>query len=203
MIEILLELPPPGGYVRAEGWESYDEVPATKAWHRFAAEIEAGVEAGLAGDGAGALRRFDLAAAELPPEALYGRLLLGIDRAQALLLLDDAAGAEDEAVRALRLARREKREHWMALAGLGVALVYLARGRRAEARTRLGEAVRGFARHGDRLRQIQCHYVLGEIAYLGEDPIRAGSHYRDGLAVAREACEQEWIELLTSRFEHR
>lgn len=203
MLEALLELPPPGGYVRAEGWESYDEAPANEAWHRFAAEVEPGIEAGLARDGAGALRRFDLAAAELSPEVLYGRLLLGINRAQALLLLDDAAGAEEEAVKALRLARREKREHWIALAGLGVALVYLARGRRAEARARLGEAVRGFARHGDLLRQIQCHYILGEIAYLAEDPIRAGSHYRDGLAVAREAGEQEWVELLTSRFEHR
>jgi hypothetical protein len=50
---------------------------------------------------------------------------------------------------------------------------------------------------------VQCHYLLGEIAYLGEDPIRAGAHYRDALAIARAAEAQEWIELLTLRFEHR
>lgn len=203
MIEALLELPPPAGYVRPAGWESYDEAPKGEAWDRFADELEAGIEAGLAGDGAEALRRFDVAEAALPADALYGRLLLGIDRAQALLAADDAAGAEEAAVKALKLARREKKAHWEALAGLGLALVYLARGKRADARTRISEAVRGFTRHGDRLRQIECHFILGEIAYIAEDPIRAGTHYRDGLAVARESGEQEWVELLTSRFEHR
>ncbi|HKP74719.1 MAG TPA: hypothetical protein VJT67_04215, partial [Longimicrobiaceae bacterium] len=109
----------------------------------------------------------------------------------------------DEATAALRLARREKQDGWVALATFGSALVALARGRRAGARTRLGEAVRLFARSGDAMRQVQCHYLLGEIAYLGEDPIRAGAHYRDGLAVARAAGAQVWIELLTLRFEHR
>lgn len=203
MIESLLELPPPAGYVRAAGWESYDEAPKGEGWDRFAAALEDGIERGLAGDGAEALRRFDAAEALLPGDAEYGRLLLGINRAQALLAADDAARAEEEALRALKLARREKREHWAALASLGLALVYLARGRRADARGRIAEAVRAFTRHGDRLRQIECHFILGEIAYIAEDPIRAGSHYRDGLAVAREAGEQEWIELLTSRFEHR
>lgn len=203
MIEALLELPPPGGYVRPEGWESYDETPRTPDWPVVSAEMEAGIEAALAGDGPGALARFDAAAAALAPQDHYGRLLLAINRAQALLLVDDSAAAETEAAAALRLARREKKDHWAALASLGLALVFLARGRRADARNRLGEAARGLARHGDRLRVIQAHYVLGEIAYLAEDPIRAGSHYRDGLAVAREVGAQEWIELLTSRFEHR
>ena len=203
MIEALLELPPPAGYVRAEGWESYDEAPRTDAWHRFAGALEEGIEAGLSGDGAEALRRFGAAESLLGANDGFGRLLLGINRAQALLAVDDAAGAEDAAVRALKLARREKKEHWTALASLGVALVFLARGKRADARARLTDAIRGFTRHGDRLRLIQCHYVLGEIAYIAEDPIRAGAHYRDGLSVAREAAEQEWIELLTSRFEHR
>ncbi len=203
MIESLLELPPPGGYVRAVGWEAYDEAPRTEAWARFATELEAGIEAGIAGDGVEALRRFDAAGGALGGEDEFGRLLLAIDRAQALLAVDDAWRAEEEGTRALKLARRHKNEHWTALASLCLALVYLARGRRADARKLLGEAVRGFARHGDRLRVIQAHYILGEIAYLAEDPIRAGSHYRDGLGVAREAAEQEWIELLTSRFEHR
>jgi len=82
-------------------------------------------------------------------------------------------------------------------------LAQLARGRRNEARARLGDAARLFARFGETLRRIQCHYLLGEVAWMGEDPIRAGSHYRDALAVARPAGEQAWIELLTLRFEHR
>jgi ATP/maltotriose-dependent transcriptional regulator MalT len=203
MLDALPDLPPPGGYVRPEGWESYDEAPAGEAWRRFAGPLEAGIEAELAGDAAGALRRFDEAARELPPDAPFGRLLLGINRAQALLAADDAAGADAQAVAALRLARREKNEHWTALASLGAALVHLARGRRSAARERLAEAVRGFTRHGDLLRLIQCHFLLGEVAYLGEDIARAGSHYRQGAALAREAGEQEWVELLGLRFEHR
>lgn len=203
MIEALLELPPPAGYVRAAGWESYDEAPKGEAWARFAEELDTGIEAGLSGDGADALRRFDRAEAALPADEHYGRLLLGINRAQALLAADDAAGAEDAASKALKLARREKKAHWEALASLGLALVYLARGKRADARTRVSEAVRGFTRHGDRPRQIECHFILGEIAYIAEDPIRAGTHYRDGLAVARVAAAQDAIELLTLRFEHR
>jgi hypothetical protein len=126
-----------------------------------------------------------------------------MNRAQALLEAGELALADDEAAAALRLARREKQDRWVALASLCAALVALARGRRADARTRLGEAARRFARAGDALRQVQCHYLLGEIAYLGEDPIRAGAHYRDALAIARAAEAQEWIELLTLRFEHR
>ena len=130
-------------------------------------------------------------------------LLVLLNRAQLLLETGDLARADDEAATALRVARREKRERWIALASLCAALVHLARGRRADARSRLGEAARLFARTGDALRQVQCHYLLGEIAYLGDDPIRAGAHYRDALAIARPAGEQEWVELLTLRFEHR
>ncbi|HEX5727694.1 MAG TPA: hypothetical protein VFX98_19640 [Longimicrobiaceae bacterium] len=203
MTEAILDLPPPGGYVRPVGWESYDEAPAGEAWSRFAAALEEGIEAGLAGDGAEALRRFDAAERALPPDGGYGRLLLGINRAQALLATDDAAGAEREAAAALRLARREKNEHWVALAGLGAALAHLARGRRSAARARLAEALRGFTRHGELLRRVQCHFLLGEVAYLGEDIARAGTHFRQGAALAREAGEQEWVELLGLRFEHR
>jgi hypothetical protein len=81
--------------------------------------------------------------------------------------------------------------------------VEIARGRRNVARVALGEAVRGFARGGEVMREIQCHYLLGEVAWLAEDPIRAGAHYRDGLGLARAAADEEWIELLTLRFEHR
>lgn len=130
-------------------------------------------------------------------------LLVRLNRAQLLLETGDLSRAHEEAKTALRGARREKRERWIALASLCAALVHLARGRRADARARLGDAVRLFARTGDALRQVQCHYLLGEIAYLGDDPIRAGAHYRDGLALARPAGEQEWVELLTLRFEHR
>jgi ABC-type Fe3+/spermidine/putrescine transport system ATPase subunit len=37
----------------------------------------------------------------------------------------------------------------------------------------------------------------------GEDPIRAGSHYRDGLGLARASGAVGTVELLTLRFEHR
>ena len=63
--------------------------------------------------------------------------------------------------------------------------------------------MRAFTRSGDRLRSVQCHFMLGEIAYEAEDPIRAGSHYRDGLSVAREAGATALVELLSLRFEHR
>lgn len=202
MIETLLELPPPAGYVRAAEWESYDDVAGDEAWARFSEALEAGIEAGLAGDGAAALAAFDRAEARAPKQ-LATMVLMGINRAQAQLAADDALAAEAEAVRALKAARREKKAAQEALAGLALALVFLARGRRADARSRVTESVRGFAKHGDVVRQIQCHYVLGEIAYIAEDPIRAGSHYRDGLAIARDHGRQEWIELLTSRFEHR
>ncbi|HYJ80850.1 MAG TPA: tetratricopeptide repeat protein [Longimicrobiaceae bacterium] len=130
-------------------------------------------------------------------------ILQGLDYSQTLGDTGDLLATESEAAAALRSARRERDEQGIALAGLATALVYLARGRCADARRLLADAARSFMRGGDALRKVQSHYLLGEIAYLAEDPIRAGSHYRDALAVAREAGMQEWIELLTLKFEHR
>jgi tetratricopeptide (TPR) repeat protein len=165
--------------------------------------LNAAIALALAGDPSAALVELDAAEAEIGPDDAFGRLLVLLNRAQAWLERGDLRPASAAAADALRMARREKQEYWTALAGLSVALTHLARGRYNEARARLGEAARTFARHGDALRQIQCHYLLGEVAYIGEDPIRAGTHYRDGLAVARPAGAQAWIELLTLRFEHR
>jgi hypothetical protein len=86
---------------------------------------------------------------------------------------------------------------------MATGLVDLARGSRNEARQRLGDALRTFGRAGDVLRQVQCCHVLGEIAYDGEDAIRAGALYRDGLALARPAGAQQAIDRLTLLFEHR
>lgn len=194
--DLLPELLPPRGYVAPGevasdgdglGGETRDLITRAAA-------------AALDGRCAEALALLDDASGDGGPAV---RLLVALNRAQVLLEMGELARADDEAAAALRLARREKRDRWIALAGLGSALVHLARGRRNDARSRLGDAVRLFARAGDAQRQVQCHYLLGEIAYLGEDPIRAGAHYRDGLAIARAAGEQEWIELLTLRFEHR
>jgi tetratricopeptide (TPR) repeat protein len=165
--------------------------------------LNAAIALALAGDPSAALAELDAAEAEIGADDGFGRLLVLLNRAQAWLERGDLRPATAAAADALRMARREKQEYWTALAGLSVALTHLARGRYNEARARLGEAARTFARHGDALRQIQCHYLLGEVAYIGEDPIRAGTNYRDGLAVARPAGAQAWIELLTLRFEHR
>jgi tetratricopeptide (TPR) repeat protein len=165
--------------------------------------VSRAVAEALAGRHPAALALLADAEAALEDGDTSARLLIDLDRAQVLLETGDLAGADEAAAAALRLARREREDRWAALAGLSAALVHLARGRRNEARSRLGEAVRRFARDGDALRQLQCHYLLGEIAYLAEDPIRAGSHYRDALGIARTAREQAWIELLTLRFEHR
>jgi tetratricopeptide (TPR) repeat protein len=160
------------------------------------------IAAALAGDTPRALRMFD-AAADLAEGDPYARLMADVNRARALIDVGELREAGHEAASALRLARREKRDDWTAVAGFASALAHLARGRRNEARARLGESVRTFAREGQALRQIECHFLLGEIAYVGEDPIRAGTHYRDALGVARAVAAQEWIELLTLRFEHR
>ncbi|HYH82455.1 MAG TPA: hypothetical protein VEX86_21870 [Longimicrobium sp.] len=165
--------------------------------------LNTAIELALAGDADGALAGLAAAEAAMGEDDAFGRLLLVLNRAQVMLERGDVRAAFDTAADGLRMARRAKEDYWAALAGLGAALTHLARGRRNEARARLGEAVRTFARHGDALRQVQCHYLLGEVAYSGEDPIRAGSHYRDALAVARPARAQAWIELLTLRFEHR
>lgn len=129
--------------------------------------------------------------------------LVQANRAAALVGLGRLWKAEDAAGEALRAARRLRDEPLTALGGLALAMAHLARGRRADARTRLAEAVRGFHRAGDVLRQVQCHHLLGEIAYDGEDPIRAGSHYRDALGLARLAGAVDAVEMLTLRFEHR
>jgi tetratricopeptide (TPR) repeat protein len=197
--DLLPELLPPRGYVAPGEVVVADD--AADAVAELRVLVAGAVAAALAGRHAEALQLLDRA--QPAGSSPAGRLLIGMNRAQALLEAGELALADDEAAAALRLARREKQDRWVALASLCAALVALARGRRADARTRLGDAVRLFARAGDPLRQVQCHYLLGEIAYLGEDPIRAGAHYRDALGVAREADAQEWIELLTLRFEHR
>ena len=182
-----------------------DTLPELLAPRGFAPAppVERAVEAALAGAHAEALELLAAAEAALAPDAHLGRMLVLHNRAQLRLEAGALRDAADDASAALRLARRERDDAAEALAGLGLALVHLARGRRNEARSRLAESARGFARSGDALRQIQCHYLLGEVAYIGEDPIRAGAHYRDALGIARTAGEQAWIELLTLRFEHR
>jgi len=200
--DLLPELLPPRGYVHPDEVASAGD--PSLARREAAVELVArAVERALAGLSAEALTLLDEARAAVAGADAAVRLMVALNRAQALLESGDLAAADDEAAGALRLARHERRDRWAALAGLSAALVHLARGRRNEARVRLGEAVRHFARDGDALRQLQCHYLLGELAYLAEDPIRAGSHYRDALGIARAAREQAWIELLTLRFEHR
>jgi tetratricopeptide (TPR) repeat protein len=170
---------------------------------RARALLNRAVAAALAGEGDAADRHLAAAERALGGGDAFGRLLVLVNRAQLLLDDGDVDAAAEQAAAALRLSRREREDYWTALAGVSVALASLARGRRNAARTHLSDAARLFARFGDALRQVQCHYLLGEVAYMGEDPIRAGSHYRDALAIARPAEAQEWIELLTLRFEHR
>jgi tetratricopeptide (TPR) repeat protein len=140
-------------------------------------------------------------AGEAPDDAALALELA--NRAAALTGAGELAGAERVAREALRAARRSGDGHRVGLAGLALALAHLSRGRAAPARARLGDAARAFAATGDVPRQVQCHHLLGEIAYGGEDPIRAGSHYRDALALARSAGMQSAIEHLTLLFEHR
>lgn len=175
------------------------EAPAARA----RTLVSYAVLAGLGGRADAALEGLDEAAGLLAPEDEHGRLLVAANRARALTQRLELGAAERAAAEALRGARRAKTEHGTAVGLMAVGLVALARGLLNEARSRLGEAARGFARTGDRLRQVQCHHLLGEIAYDGEDPIRAGTHYRDGLSVAREAGALDAVELLTLRFEHR
>lgn len=129
--------------------------------------------------------------------------LLLANRCAAFMGLGRLLKAEHAGAEALRAGRRMKDDYLAAIGGFALALAHLARGRRNDARTRLAESVRAFTRAGDVLRQVQCHHLLGEIAYDGEDPIRAGAHYRDGLGLARTAGSAGTVELLTLRFEHR
>ena len=173
------------------------------AVHRFRAALGLAVAAGARGEYAAALE--GIAAAEGDGGALDDADLavLQANRAGALVGVGRLGKAEDAAADALRAGRRMKDEQATAAGHLALALAHLARGRRGDARTRLADAVRGFARTQDVLRQVQCHHLLGEIAYDGEDPIRAGSHYRDALGLARLAGSLKAVELLTLRFEHR
>ncbi|HEX8211898.1 MAG TPA: hypothetical protein VF584_17105 [Longimicrobium sp.] len=166
------------------------------------AEVNLGIVAALRGDTDEALARFAAAEAAAHGDE-WTLLLVQANRAVAQVARNELAAAQESAEAALKTGRRARDDHRAALGGLALACVHHARGVRNEARTRLAEAVRAFTRAGDRLRMVQCHYMLGEIAYEAEDPIRAGSHYRDGLAVAREAGAAELVELLSLRFEHR
>jgi tetratricopeptide (TPR) repeat protein len=169
---------------------------------RLRAELGLAVCTAIRGDLAGALAGIDGAMQGAAPDDADLVLLLA-NRAAALVGLGRLRKAEDAAAEALRAGRRLKDEPLTAVGGFALAMAHLARGRRADARTKLAEAVRGFARAGDVLRQVQCHHLLGEIAYDGEDPIRAGAHYRDALGLARPAGAVRSVELLTLRFEHR
>jgi tetratricopeptide (TPR) repeat protein len=170
---------------------------------RFRARIGLGVVAGVHGEFQAALGEIRTALSPSPAlnDADYAVVLANLSA--ALLGLGRLYEAEKEGAEALRAGRRRKDEYVAAIGGFAAALAHLARGRANEARTRLAECARAFARAGDVLRQVQCHHLLGEIAYDGEDPIRAGSHYRDGLSLARAAGAVGTVELLTLRFEHR
>ncbi|HEU0298844.1 MAG TPA: hypothetical protein VFR37_05300 [Longimicrobium sp.] len=191
------------------------DVDEAEALYRRVQEGEAGraqrsramlglaVAAGVRGDRGTAL--VGIGAAEelggMPGDADLAVLLA--NRCAALVGLGRLEEAERAGAEALRAGRRMKDDYVAAIGGFAAALAHLARGRRNEARTRLAESVRAFARAGDVLRQVQCHHLLGEIAYDGEDPIRAGAHYRDGLGLARAAGALASVDLLTLRFEHR
>jgi tetratricopeptide (TPR) repeat protein len=210
-----LSTPPlyPGGFVPPPGLDraadlllSGDAAAAAAAYRDaadaspFGAAVGEAAALGVRGGYEEALARLD-AAGEPPGDADESVALA--NRSAALLGLCRLDDAERAAARALRVGRRTRDDAVAAVGALALALAHLARGRRAEARARLGEAVRGFAKGGDVLRQVQCHHLLGEIAYDAEDPIRAGSHYRDALALARPARMGAAVELLTLRFEHR
>lgn len=168
----------------------------------FRAMLGLAVTTGVRGDFAAAEAALDgLVAGPALDDADLVPLLA--NRSAVMLGLGRLHRAEQAGADALRAGRRKKDDHLTAVGGFAAGLAHLARGRRNDARTRLADSVRGFARAGDVLRQVQCHHLLGEIAYDGEDPIRAGSHYRDGLGLVREAGAVGTVELLTLRFEHR
>jgi tetratricopeptide (TPR) repeat protein len=169
---------------------------------RLRAALGLAVCTAVRGDFAGALEAIAAAEEDAAPDDADLALLLA-NRAAVLVGLGRLRHAEDEAAEALRAGRRLKDDPLTAAGGFALAMAHLARGRRCDARTRLSDAARGFARAGDVLRQVQCHHLLGEIAWDGEDPIRAGSHYRDALGLARLAGAVDTVELLTLRFEHR
>jgi tetratricopeptide (TPR) repeat protein len=193
-----------GGDADASTLRALAESGDADAAQRGRAAVNLGVLAGLAGEAEEALAwldRGEAVATDAGDE--HGLVLLGANRARVLAGVLDLPGAWRAAADALRRARRVKDEHGTAVGLMATALVDLARGSRNEARRRLGDALRAFARTGDVLRQVQCCHVLGEIAYDGEDPIRAGALYRDGLALARAAAANEAVDRLTLLFEHR
>lgn len=144
----------------------------------------------MAGDGA---HLDDVAA------ALLGRVDAAADERDAGELERAARTAAD----VLRAARREKSAYATPAALFVSGTIALQRGALDAARRMFSDALHTFTRHGDALRQIECAYLLGEIAYAGEDPIRAGALYRQGLVTAREIGAHDAVELLTLRFEHR
>ncbi|MBW3570261.1 MAG: hypothetical protein KY467_04070 [Gemmatimonadetes bacterium] len=170
---------------------------------RFRAMLGRAVVAGVRGDHPAAYDGMRAAEDAGPVGDDRDRTLLLANRSAALLALGRLHEAERAGAEALRAGRRMKDDYLTAIGGFAAGMAHLARGRRNDARTRLADCVRAFTRTGDVLRQVQCHHLLGEIAYDGEDPIRAGSHYRDGLALARSAGSAGTVELLTLRFEHR
>lgn len=170
---------------------------------KFAAALADAVASGLAGRADEALAKVDDAERHAQAAGDVGLVLVRVNRSAVRLAMGRFDEAERDASSALRAGRRARHDEAAAIGGLSLAIAHLARGRRAAARARLGEAVRTFERTGDVLRQVQCHHLLGEIAWDGEDAIRAGGHYRDGLGLARPANALEMVELLTLRFEHR
>jgi tetratricopeptide (TPR) repeat protein len=170
---------------------------------RLRASLGLAVLTGIRGDYEAALSAIAAAEAAAPVMDDADLTLLLANRSAALLGLGRLLRAEQAGADALRAGRRLKDDYLAAIGGFASALAHLARGRRNDARTRLAESVRAFTRAGDVLRQVQCHHLLGEIAYDGEDPIRAGAHYRDGLGLARSAGATGTVEVLTLRFEHR
>jgi len=169
---------------------------------RLRAELGLAVCAAVRGDIADALQAIDAIHQGSALDDVDLALVLA-NRAAALIGAGRLRHAEDAAAEALRAGRRLKDEPLTSAGGFALALAHLARGRRGDARTRLMEAARGFHRAGDVLRQVQCHHLLGEVAYGGDDPIRAGAHLRDALGLARLAGAVDAVELLTLRFEHR
>jgi ATP/maltotriose-dependent transcriptional regulator MalT len=188
-----MEMIHPGGYCPAD--EAGDGGRAVLN-HAIDVALEGGVEAALE-----QLAKAERLLAEEGDE--HGRVLAGASRAWAHVQRGEPREAWTAASDALRRARRNKDEHGTAIGLMASALVDHARGAYAEARSRLGDASRRFERCGDVLRQVQCRHVLGEIAYDGEDPIRAGSLYREGLGLARKAGHQDAVDRLTLLFEHR
>jgi tetratricopeptide (TPR) repeat protein len=204
----------PGAEAKATGavFLAGDVAEAEAGWSRqagseggrgaAAARLGLALVAALRGDPEGAAGALaEVERAHGPDDPLH--VLARLDRGAALAASGRPAEGEAAAAESLRAARRVRSRELEGAAAFALAVAALTRGRRNVARSRLREALRIFTRGGDWLRQVQCHHLLGEIAYEAEDPIKAGSHYRDALALARAAGAAPAIELLMLRFEHR